>query len=60
MNVYKRFGTLYRQHMITFQTEICAQLSHPDHPIFKLATSIASYGNFMDPCPITVRSNEIN
>lgn len=61
ITAYKKFRTLYRQHMLKMKEELCGQLSLKNHPIFGLFKTAGLPievggvgGNLLDPCPLFV------
>lgn len=52
---YKKFRTEYRPHMLKLKVELCSILNRVEHPYFDLIWKLNIDGNFLQPCPISVR-----
>lgn len=56
LQVFRKFGTIYRPFMINADLDLCATFKDEDLPLSKVLNikERRKFGNFYDPCPITV------
>lgn len=55
MIAYKKFTTVYRQHMVKLKEELCSALLLRTHPLFQLVgTGNSDFESLLVPCPLKV------